>query len=392
MRPLDGILVVAMEHAVAAPFATRQLADLGARVIKIERPGTGDFARGYDAKVKGLSSHFVWINRSKESLTLDVKDARARDALTRLLERADVFVQNLAPGAAARLGLDFDSLKRINPRIVVCDISGYGEGGPFTQKKAYDLLVQCESGLVSITGTKDEVVKASIAVADIAAGMYALTSILAALHLRRTTNEGSRIEISMLEALGEWMGYPLYYAMHSGDAPPRSGAFHSSIAPYGPYRTGDGRSIFFGVQNEREWKILCENVLERPGMVADPRFASNSARSSHRVDLTGEIEAALSALTLEEATGRLEKAGIANARLNAMADFAAHEQLAARDRWRDVGTPAGPIPMLKPPFDISGTEPRMDPVPDVGAHTTDILEEIGFDQATIESMRRDGVI
>ncbi|MCO5968422.1 CaiB/BaiF CoA transferase family protein [Actinoallomurus soli] len=375
--PLDGVTVVALEQAVAAPFATRQLADLGARVIKIERPGGGDFARGYDETVRGMSSHFVWLNRGKESVVLDVKDPAGRALLHRMVDRADVLVQNLAPGAAERLGLVPADLRRRNPRLITCGISGYGDSGPYRDKKAYDLLVQCEAGVLSVTGTPGEPVKAGISVADIAAGMYAYSGILTALYERERTGEGTDLSVAMLEALGEWMGYPYYYAAYGGAAPARTGAEHSTIAPYGPHRTGDGGQVFVGVQNEREWAALCEHVLRRPGLATDERFARNSLRVEHREELTALIEEAFADATAEEAVRRLDEAGIANARLRTMEEFAAHPQLAARDRWRRVGSPVGPLDALLPPVTVAGREPRMGAVPALGEHTAAVLAEFG---------------
>jgi itaconate CoA-transferase len=392
MLPLEGITVVSLEQAVAAPFATRQLADLGARVIKIERPQAGDFARSYDATVKGLSSHFVWLNRSKESLTLDLKQDRAREVLNRLIERADVFVQNLAPGATGRLGFGADSLRERHPRLIVCDVSGYGSSGPYRDKKAYDLLVQCEAGLVSITGTPETPSKVGIAVADIAAGMYAYSGILAALLRRERTGEGAALEVSLFEALGEWMGFPAYYAMYGGNEPPRSGARHASIAPYGPFGCGDGERIFFGVQNEREWERFCEVVLGRPEMASDELFDDNSRRVENREALEEEISAIFGGLSSEVVIERLEKAGIANARMRTVREFIEHPQLEARDRWREVGSPAGSLRASLPPIAMSDTEPVMAPIPSVGEHTDQILAELGYNERAIDTLRRETAI
>ena len=392
MRPLDGVTVLSLEQAAAAPFTTRQLADLGARVIKIERPGVGDFARGYDTTVGGLSSHFVWLNRSKESLTLDLKHPDATEVLGRLLDRTDVFVQNLAPGATARLGLSAAALRETHPRLIVCEISGYGSSGPDRDRKAYDLLVQAETGLVSITGTADEPVKVAIPVADIAAGMYAYSGILTALLMRHQTGVGTVIEVSMLEALGEWMGYPMYYGTDGDADPPRTGARHAAIAPYGPFAGGDGEVVYLGVQNEREWRAFCTQVLRRPELAGDRRFASNAARVEHGAALDAEIEGVFGRLPTQEILERLESARIANARLRTVRQFADHPQLAARGRWHEVETPAGPVRALAPPATIDEVEPVMGPVPAVGAHTDAILAELGFDTVTIAGWRGDGMV
>jgi len=390
--PLQGITVVSLEQAVAAPFATRQLADLGARVIKIERPGTGDFARDYDKTVLGQSSHFVWLNRSKESLTLDVKHAQAAEILHRLLARADVFVQNLVPGAAARLGLASETLLECYPRIVVCNISGYGPDGPYSRKKAYDLLIQCESGLLSVTGTPETAAKAGISIADIAAGMYGYSGVLTALYRRERTGKGSAFEVSMFEALGEWMGYPAYFTHYGGTPPPRTGAAHATIHPYGPFAASDGKSVFFGIQNEREWVNFCATALEQPGVASDPRFNSSSQRTANREPLTQIILGVFANLPAAQVIERLERAQIANARLNTMQEFWQHEQLEARGRWREVATPRGPIEALLPPVTMQGVEPRMDPIPALGEHTRSILAELGFDQGFIAGLDRDGAI
>jgi crotonobetainyl-CoA:carnitine CoA-transferase CaiB-like acyl-CoA transferase len=385
-RPLDGITVVSLEHAVAAPFCTRQLADLGARVIKVERPGDGDFARGYDKRVKGQSSHFTWINRSKESLALDVKQPQAKKALMQLLKTADVLVQNLAPGAAARMGLSYELLKAHNPRLIVCDISGYGADGPYRDKKAYDLLIQSEAGFLSVTGTPDTPSKSGISVADIAAGMYAYSNILSALLLRGRTGEGSRIDVSMLEAMGEWMGYPMYYAFDGAPPPPRTGASHASIYPYGPFQAGDGGTVMLGLQNEREWKAFCDAVLMRPEVASDPRFDSNAQRNLHRAELQALILRVFADLTTAQVVERLDSAGIASARVNDMAGLWAHPQLAARPRWRGVATPAGEVPALLPPGVNSAFDYRMDAVPAVGQHNTAILTELGWSTVEIDAL------
>ena len=390
--PLKGITVVAIEQAVAAPFASRQLADLGARVIKVERPGSGDFARGYDTTVKGLASHFVWTNRSKESLTLDLKRPQAVGALRTLLARADVFIHNLAPGAIGRLGLGAPLLRAAHPRLITCEISGYGTSGPYRDKKAYDLLVQSEAGLVSITGTAETPSKVGISIADIAAGMYAFSAILAALLRREQTGEGATVEVSLFDALAEWMGYPAYFAGYGGEAPPRTGARHAAIAPYGPYQAGDGKAVYFGIQNEREWTRFCAEVLEQPLLASDPRFSSNSARVAHQDELTVLITAAFSHSSATAVVERLDAAGIANARMNSVREFLDHPQLAARNRWREVDSPVGMLRALLPPADIDGVTPRMGPIPDVGEHTHAILQELGFDASTIADWQRDGIV
>jgi itaconate CoA-transferase len=391
-RPLDGITVVSLEHAIAAPFCTRQLADLGARVIKVERPGRGDFARDYDTRVKGLASHFVWTNRSKESLTLDLKQPDAIAALKLLLMKADVLVQNLAPGAAARMGLSFAALSEGNPRLIVCDISGYGEDGPYRDKKAYDLLIQSEAGFLSVTGTPEVPSKAGNSVADIAAGMYAYTSVLSALLLRGTTGVGSHIDVSMLEALGEWMGYPMYYAYEGAPPPPRSGAAHASIYPYGPFAAGDGGTVMLGLQNEREWKAFCDSVLKDPGLATDPRFDNNARRNQNREALKAIVLAAFGALSADQVCALLDQAQIANARMNDMAGLWAHPQLQARERWRSVGSPEGDIPALLPPGRSNAFDYRMDPVPGVGQHSEAILAETGLSAAAIAALRASGGI
>jgi len=386
LLPLSGITVVTLEHAIAAPLATRHLADLGARVIKIERPGSGDFARGYDERVRGLASHFVWTNRSKESLTLDVKQAQAQKILKRLiLERADVLVQNLAPGAAARLGLSHETLCAEKPSLIVCDISGYGGDGPYRDKKAYDLLIQSEAGFLSVTGTKDEPAKAGISVADIAAGMYAYSNILAALLERHKTGRGRHIDVSMLESLLEWMSYPLYYAFDGAEPPQRTGASHATIYPYGPFPAGDGKTVMLGIQNEREWAAFCEKVLARPELASDPRFSGVSKRAAARAVLQPIIVEVFSRLSAEELVQRLDAAQIANARVNDMREVWNHPQLRARKRWVEVDTPEGPVTSPLPPGLAAG-EARMDRVPALGEHTEAILAELGLSPAQIAAL------
>jgi len=396
MQPLKGITVVTLEHAIAAPFATRQLADLGARVIKIERPGSGDFARGYDERVRGLASHFVWTNRSKESLTLDVKHPEAARVLERLvMEKADVVVQNLAPGAAARLGLGFDRLSRAKPGLIMCDISGYGDDperpGPYRDKKAYDLLIQSEAGFVSVTGTPEEPCKAGPSIADVAAGMYAYSNILAALLQRGQTGRGQRIDISMLESLAEWNSYPLYYAFEGAEPPPRTGASHATIYPYGPFPAGDGTTVMLGLQNEREWASFCDKVLQQPELAKDPRFTANFKRVAQRAALREIIVEAFASLSGRQVVERLELAQIANAQVNTMKEVWAHPQLQARGRWSEVATAKGPVPAMLPPGTWD-TGPRMDPVPALGEHTEAILAELGYGDAEIAALRASNAV
>jgi itaconate CoA-transferase len=390
--PLSGITVVSIEQAVAAPFATRQLADLGARVIKLERPGDGDFARHYDERVNGLSSYFVWLNRNKESLTLDLKHPEAKEIIDGLLDRADVFVQNLIPGAAARLGLGAPDIRARRPSLIVSDVSGYGSSGPYRDKKAYDLLVQCETGLLSVTGTPDAPAKVGISVADISAGMYCFTSILTALYSRERTGEGAACEVSLFDSLTEWMSHPVYYSLYTGQPPLRTGTSHASIAPYGSFRTGDGGTVQLGIQNDREWRRLCTSVLLRPEVADDERFQNNARRVDNREALTATIETVFSSLTAEQVVQRLDAADIANAKLNDVTDLIDHPQLAARDRWAEVSSPAGPIRVLRPPVTMGGVDERMDPIPAVGEHTDAILQELGYDGAYIERLRAEGAV
>jgi itaconate CoA-transferase len=390
--PLSGITVVSIEQAVAAPFATRQLADLGARVIKIERPGDGDFARHYDERVKGLSSYFVWLNRSKESLTLDLKHPEAKGIIDSLLDRADVFIQNLVPGAAARLGLGAGEVRAQRPSLIVCDVSGYGSSGPYRDKKAYDLLIQCETGLLSVTGTPEAPAKVGVSIADIAAGMYSFTSILTALYSRERTGEGAACEVSLFDSLAEWMSHPVYYTLYSGQPPLRTGTSHASIAPYGSFRTGDGGTVQLGIQSDREWRRLCTQVLQHPELADDERFTTNARRVDNRVALIDAIEAVLSELTADQAVVRLDAAQIANAKLNDVADLIGHPQLTARDRWAEVESPVGPIRVLRPPVSTDGVVERMDAIPALGEHTDAILREIGYDAAFVERLRAEGAV
>ena len=392
MRPLDDITVIALEHAVAGPFCTRQLADLGARVIKIERPGVGDFARHYDDRVRGLASHFVWVNRSKESFTLDIKHPEAREIFCRLLKKADVLLQNLAPGAAARLGLSYETLRGTYPRLIVCDVSGYGLYGPYRDKKTYDLLIQSESGFVSISGTPDTPAKAGLSIADISAAMYAFSNILAALLQRQKTGLGTHIDISLLESMTEWMGYALYYGFDGAPPPPRTGAAHATIYPYGPFPTGDGKTIMLGLQNEREWAVFCEMVLEQPKLATDARLSSNSLRVAARKQLEKIIVDVFSSLSLAQVTERLDTAGIANARMNDVADVWEHPQLKARKRWSVMDTSAGKIPTLLPPGAPEAYAPRMDAVPALGEHTDKILNELGYSEQEILKLRDENVV
>jgi itaconate CoA-transferase len=389
---LSGVTIVALEHVIAAPFATRHLADLGARVIKIERPGGGDFARGYDKRVRGLASHFVWTNRGKQSIALDLKAPAGLEVLDRLVRRADVVIQNLAPGAAARLGASYEALAAKNPSIILCEISGYGEDGPYSEKKAYDLLVQSEAGLLSVTGTPDDVVKAGISIADIAAGMYAYSSILAALYDRARTGRGRRIEISMLEALAEWMGFPLYYTYEGQAPPPRSGASHATIYPYGPFKCGDGRTVMLGLQNEPEWAAFCDKVLEQPALKADPRFQSPVLRATNRTVLQPAIDEVFSQLTAAAVVDRLDAAGIGNATVNEMRDVWAHPQFAARDRWREMGSPAGRLPTLRLPGSWTDEEAPVGAVPAVGEHTDLVLGDLGYSREEIAQLRAQRIV
>jgi itaconate CoA-transferase len=392
MRPLEGVTVVALEHVIAAPFCTRQLADLGARIIKIERPGVGDPSRAYDTRVRGLSSHFVWTNRSKESLTLDLKHDEARAIVRKLLQGADVLIQNLAPGAAARMGFSYEQLQDAYPRLIVCDISGYGADGPYRDKKAYDLLIQSESGLLSVSGTPETPSKAGCSIVDIASGMYAYSNILAALIERGRSGKGCRIDISMLESMAEWMSFPLYYAYDGAPPPPRAGASHATIYPYGPFPAGDGKVVMLGLQNEREWAVFCDKVLQRPELKTDERFSSGPKRSAARKELYDIIVELFSALSAEQVVARLDEAQIGNARMNDMHEVWEHAQLAARQRWREVASPAGAIKALLPPGVPESFSPRMDAIPAVGEHTDAILGELGYASAAIADLRARGVV
>ena len=392
IRPLDGITVLSFEHAIAAPFCTRQLADLGARVIKVERPGVGDFARGYDERVRGMASHFVWTNRSKESLTLDVKGEGAQDVLEAILPEVDILVQNLAPGAAKRLGLSFEQLHEKFPRLIVCDISGYGEGGPYEKKKAYDLLIQSESGFVSVTGTKDDMAKAGCSIADIAAGMYAYTNILSALILRDRTGEGSHIDVSMLESMVEWMNFPMYYAFEGQTPPIRAGAAHAAIYPYGPFPVAGGQTVMLGLQNEREWKVFCEQVLKQAALAEDERFMNNTLRTKNRDVLRDLIVQSFASQSKDEVIALLEEAGIANASVNDMQGVWDHPQLKARERWENIDSPVGELPALLPPGRNNRYDYRMDAVPGLGQHTDAILHELKLSDAQIEKLKSNGVV
>ena len=392
LRPLDGVTVLSLEQAVSAPFATRQLADLGARVIKVERPDVGDFARNYDTRVSGLASYFVWLNRSKESLTLDVKHPEAKTILARLLTTSDVLVQNLVPGAAGRLGLSAAVLRELHPRLIVCDISGYGDDGPYRDKKAYDMMLQAESGLLAATGIAEAQARTGFSAADISAGMYAYSNILSALLLRGRTGQGSHIDVSMLETIVEWMGNPLYYTYQGAAPAPRAGAFHPSVQPYGPFRAGDGREVMLAVQNEREWSAFCSEVLGQPQLKDDVRFASNVLRATNRQVLVGVIEAAFSGLTSTQVVAMLDKAGIATANVNTVDQLWSHPQLAARQRWREIGSPVGTIPALLPPGRNDAYDYRMDAVPGIGQHTVAILDELGYTGAEISRLREQRAI
>jgi itaconate CoA-transferase len=392
MRPLEGVTVVALEHVIAGPFCTRQLADLGARIIKIERPGVGDPTRAYDDRVRGMSSHFVWTNRSKESITLDLKQDEAQRIVLKLLERADVLLQNLAPGAAARMGFSYDLLKDRYPRLIVCDISGYGADGPYRDKKAYDLLIQSESGLLSVTGTPETPSKAGCSIVDIASGMYAYSNILAALIQRGRTGNGCRIDVSMLESMAEWMSFPLYYAYDGAEPPVRAGASHATIYPYGPFPTGDGKTVMLGLQNEREWAVFCDKVLEQPALKSNPEFSSGPRRSVARKALYGIIAEAFSKLTAEQIVQRLDAAQIGNARMNDMHDVWEHAQLQARRRWVEIDSPVGKVKAMLPPGMPESFDPRMDPVPAIGQHTDTILGELGYEASAIATLRASGVI
>ncbi|MEU9642645.1 CaiB/BaiF CoA-transferase family protein [Streptomyces sp. NPDC048188] len=391
MQPLRGITVVSLEQAIAAPYASRQLADLGARVIKVERPGTGDFARAYDARVRGLSSHFVWVNRNKESVTLDFKDPRGLELLRRLIADADVFLQNLAPGAAARAGLGAEELLAAHPGLIVCDISGYGASGPYADRKAYDLLVQSEAGLLSVTGTPREMAKAGIPVSDIAAGMYAYSSVLGALLERGRTGRGTHLDVSMLEATVEWLGFPMYYSFDGAEPPPRAGAAHATIFPYGPFTAGDGKVVMTAVQNEREWRGFCAGFLGRPELAEHPHYATNADRDAHRAELGELIAARFAELTGAEAVELLDAVPVANARVNTLAEVWDHPQLAARGRLREVDTPAGPVPALAPPGP-TGEAPRMEAVPALGEHTRAVLGGLGLSEEAVDALAAEGVV
>ena len=392
MRPLEGITVVALEHVIAGPFCTRQLADLGARVIKIERPGSGDPTRAYDDRVGGLSSHFVWTNRSKESIALNLKQSKGVEIVRKLLQGADVLLQNLAPGAAERMGFSYEQLKEHYPKLIVCDISGYGSSGPYRDKKAYDLLIQAESGLLSVTGSDDEPAKAGCSIVDISAGMYAFSNILAAIIRRHKTGTGCCIDISMLETMTEWMSFPMYYAYQGAEPPARAGASHATIYPYGPFPVGDGNSVMLGLQNEREWAIFCDQVLQQPELKEDVRFSSNTRRSEARSELRSIIVEVFSKMTLTTVTQRLDTARIGNASMNSMEQVWNHAQLAARDRWRFVDSPNGPVKAMLPPGAPEEFSSRMDPIPESGEHSREILTELGYTNEDIEELEKSRVI
>ena len=390
--PLSGLTVVTLEQAVAAPICSRQLAEQGARVIKIERPEVGDFARGYDQKVLGQSGYFLWLNRNKESLTLDIKKDAAKQILTKLISNADVFIQNLAPGAAKRLGLGADELMAKHPRLIVCDISGYGDSGPYAKKKAYDLLVQSESGVLAITGTRESPAKVGVSMTDIGTGMYAYSGILGALYHRERTGKGARIEVTMFEAMVEWMNQPLMWEHFGGTPMQRAGTDHAIIVPYGRFTAGDGKDVMFGIQNEREWASFCAKVLEQPELATDPLYNNNSKRLAAREALIALINQSFSRLTAEQVVARLDAADIANARLNTPMEVWDHPQLKARKRWREVATPAGRVAALLPPVTTSGYEVRMDAVPAVGEHTDKVLRDIGYTASAIADLRAKGVV
>ncbi len=389
--PLAGIRVVALEHAVAGPICSRHLADLGAEVIKVERPGEGDFGRSYDTFVLGQSSFFVWLNRGKQSVTLDVKHPKAAAVLAKLVARADVVLQNLAPGAAARLGLGYADLAPRHPGLIVCDISGYGESGPFAQKKAYDLLIQAESGLISVTGTPDQPSRVGVSAADITTGMYSFSAILAALVRRGRAGKGAHVRVAMLDALAEWMTYPMYRHAYNGSVMPRVSTSHPALAPYGAHATKDGQ-VIFGLQNEREWVAFCDKVLGQPEVAKDPRFQGNPARAAHRAEVTALVESFFADKTTQDVVALLDRAGIANGRLNQAKDVWEHEQLAARDRWRQINTPAGPVRALLPAFDFADVEAAMGDVPALGQHTDSVLTDLGFSPAEIAEMRDAGAL
>ena len=390
--PLSGITVVSLEQAVAAPFAASQLADMGARVIKIERPGDGDFARSYDQTVMGQSAYFLWLNRCKESLTLDVKKPAALKVLKQLIAGADVFIQNLAPGAAKRLGLGADELMAAHPRLIVCDISGYGDSGPYAKKKAYDLLVQSESGIVSITGTKESPAKVGVSLTDIGTGLHAFSGILSALYQRERTGKGSRVEVTMFEAMVEWMNHPLMYEHFGGKPMQRAGTDHAIIVPYGRFTAGDGKDVMLGIQNEREWVAFCTKVLEQPELATDPRYDNNTKRNAARTEMLALINGVFATMTVEQVVARLDAADIANARMNTPTEVWDHPQLKARNRWREVDTPKGRIAALLPPVGLTGHEPRMDPVPAVGEHTDRILAELGYSADQVSALRTAGAV
>jgi formyl-CoA transferase len=391
-RPLAGVTVVSFERAVAAPLATRHLADLGARVIKVEPPGVGDFARNYDDAVHGQSSFFVWLNRGKRSLALNLAHGDAREVVERLVGAADVVVHNMTGAAAERVGLDPGALRARDPALVVAMISGYGSTGPYAGRRAYDLLVQAESGILSVTGTPERPSKVGASIADVAAGMYAYSSVLAALYARARSGTGASIEISMLEALAEWLGPQILYGAHASATAARSGAHHATIAPYGPYRAADGVEVFLAVQNDAEWARLCELLASDALSATDPRFATNVARVRNRQELEAVLAPALGRLDGATLCAALDRHRVAWSLLRDAKDVLTHPQLRARGRWVHTGTPAGPVETLTLPGLVPGADTAPGPVPALGEHTDEILSGIGFGRERIQALRQTGAI